>query len=691
MSSRFSLLVVLVLAIVAVGLWVGPCSSETDGLRSTIDSERNTAATAKTYAESDAVRGKTDQPGEREVARRSVDPDRTWIVRGEVSNTSEARLPSVELVARMFAGYEAHGEPLVEAKLRTNAAGRFEWPLDPPGRTVTLWFDVPSEDVYLWRPVERLVVNVEPAPQDIKIEAWLLDSRITGIVVDSDKQPIAGATAQIGTGDNSKMTTGADGRFDVRSPSWPRGRLIVFAPGYVVAYKDIGFHEPKSHVDLTIELRKGARIEGTVVDENRVPVEGAVITAGWFSYQKTESDVRGRFVVDWLDPSLDYQSVKADKEGFVQASHAIRGAPGKKPIELVLKRGCRLEGHVFDRNNQPIAGTRLMIERVAPVRTAVSHDDGSYAFETLPAQHVQLTARRSGYAMLRRGIDVPDGRSSLVHNIVLEPGHVLSGMVVDEVDAPIPGASVSIMIGLSVQASSAKSGPDGRFRVEDLPADEKLRAYVFCKGYVSDQVVSPVELGKEAKFVLQSGAYANGKVIDAETKAPVTSYMVLQIEAETREGEKPGWLGFSALGTDFDNEAGEWRSTYANRPGAVVGIRVTAEDYAPSYKRRIVVQPRASPDANIVELRRGGRITARSSTKLPGSPSWVLASSPRHRVRRSVRKRSRTASPSSRPRRTRTADSSSKTSRPARSRSSSNTPNVRPRSTGRSNSIPARP
>src|SRR5205085_1741092 len=127
-----------------------------------------------------------------------------------------------------------------------------------------------------------------------------------------------------------------------------------------------------------------ARISGTVLDEDKKPVAGAVLNAQGMSNEgfmgmrmmMPGEDTRnaisgsdGRFTV--RTPREGDVAVEATKKGFPSAKSAsIRVAAGdrKTGVMLTIPRGIALTGRVTDGNNRPLSGVA--------VTTAVSEGNG---------------------------------------------------------------------------------------------------------------------------------------------------------------------------------------------------------------------------------------------------------------------------------------------------------------------------
>ena len=106
----------------------------------------------------------------------------------------------------------------------------------------------------------------------------------SGIVIDSDGQPISGAQIFIGNAPNeyrrageAVATSAADGTFEVNSLSVSDTRLSAYYPGYSQGSATIS-PQPGRTVNVEIVLRIGARIEGTVSIGGE-PAAGANVNA----------------------------------------------------------------------------------------------------------------------------------------------------------------------------------------------------------------------------------------------------------------------------------------------------------------------------------------------------------------------------------------------------------------------------
>jgi protocatechuate 3,4-dioxygenase beta subunit len=155
--------------------------------------------------------------------------------------------------------WTARGDEQGHVRTPALPAGRTELIVTAPGRAR--------------RSLDRLVAPGEAAVDlgDIRLD----DERpVTGVVVDQDGRPVAGAKVVVDADYDHPATTGADGRFAVRDAAIDASWVHVDAPCYFDPAPR-PFHELKDQrTDLRMALQKAYTIEGSVVDaETGKPVD----------------------------------------------------------------------------------------------------------------------------------------------------------------------------------------------------------------------------------------------------------------------------------------------------------------------------------------------------------------------------------------------------------------------------------
>jgi len=141
-------------------------------------------------------------------------------------------------------------------------------------------------------------------------------------------------------------------------------------------------------------------------------------------------------------------------------------------IPVDLKTGGRVTGTVTDRGGHPVPGTRVFLLDEAtkgPPNSlfCLSDEKGHYALKGIPPGAFGVRYRHVEYKPLdRMGLVFRGGAEDYQIDVALEVGARISGRVVDEAGAPIPGADV--IAGNPDSAGVAKSAADGSFTVTGL-------------------------------------------------------------------------------------------------------------------------------------------------------------------------------------------------------------------------------
>jgi protocatechuate 3,4-dioxygenase beta subunit len=175
-----------------------------------------------------------------------------------------------------------------------------------------------------------------------------------------------------------------------------------------------------------------------------------------------------------------------ERESLAPSLEPIRAAPRAAPTS---SGSARLVGRLVDWNGRPIAGGRvaardadffgaLFAAANSGTRRegeATSAADGRFALEGVEAGVQRIGARASGYAPYsRENVQVPSSGQLDLGELVLGPGAILGGRVVDERGAAIEGASIRLpdedLIGFGPESEPlALSAADGSFLIETMP------------------------------------------------------------------------------------------------------------------------------------------------------------------------------------------------------------------------------
>jgi uncharacterized GH25 family protein len=323
------------------------------------------------------------------------------------------------------------------------------------------------------------------------------------------------------------VTTDASGRFDIVVPSG-RGVLQVYGgtdrhPTHDVpdfwrlrnkqslsaahsARIDIVAGQPTDGVLL--KVGRGLVIRGRVVDSDGQPIFAAVVRAtDRFHRQEREkqsvTDDQGRFELAGLPPHEECTVEIVDEDRGLRGTSKVAEEPhaGASRVvdlgDIALRGTGTVTGTVLG-DGKPLAGVQvsliLQVERDGRTELESSSDrvetdrSGRFRFETVEAgKRVSAYVNVDGFTSEGTGSHkLSPGKELEIPPIELKSrGAFVAGIVVDPDGKPVAGATVSAMerSGRSISFGRAgppkPTGPDGRFRINDLPnVPLQLMAYI---------------------------------------------------------------------------------------------------------------------------------------------------------------------------------------------------------------------
>jgi len=302
------------------------------------------------------------------------------------------------------------------------------------------------------------------------------------------ERPVSGAQVTIRGGQvmrgERSATTDEKGLFVFES--LPRGTYVIGIFKSEELIDKMLTTDAPSEVD--VDLPPLGTLQGRVVDAaTRAPIAAFLYTLE--PLQADEPGMRGRHMQRGSSGSDGTFSVSVPIGGYrltagsggylpsepVEVRVTEDGAP---PIEIALGRGATISGRVIDEDGKPLLEANVMImndvgeisrsarsaTRVSPA-AATTGEDGAFSISGVATGPAQLVARRSGYAMERRPIDV-DG--DLQFDIVLPRGLSITGVVTLN-GKPVSGASVDAMTpAVNADHQSTMTDEQGRFTIAGL-------------------------------------------------------------------------------------------------------------------------------------------------------------------------------------------------------------------------------
>jgi protocatechuate 3,4-dioxygenase beta subunit len=518
---------------------------------------------------------------------------------------------------------------------RTDAEGRFQASLDPAGPAVAIriepaglpWIELQGP----WDPAETVRLP------DLDLPAA---EAVAGSVVGADGKAVSGACVVVRQGaaferDDpaffAEATTGSDGTFRIANAPRAPARLFVRGSGWPPAERFLRADSSS----LRIALERGTTISGTVLDASGRPVAGTLVRSGGAA---AEADAQGRYRLDGVPAGL--QRVEASAPGgLVARKGGVRVAAAPVSADLQLQAGATIAGTVVDAlTRRPIAGTRIAVAESpgsgigAAEPSAFARSDAKGRFSAaglLPADY-EVRAAKTGYlpATLPR---VPvSARAAAPVALALVPAASIAGKVVDAQGKSVAGAHVSLepprggrgRFGLGGLGGfrgprpdlSTRTGPDGAFRLEGLPAiPSGVPLTASHAGFApAERPGVTLKAGQALTgivLVLPAGLAVRGRVVD-ESSQPVAGAEIRVAPSEGRSGPARFLRRFFGGATPPNAVTGEDGSfTVAGLAAGAWDVTAAHDGFSPKTSSALPAPAKQPTGWPAIVLSRGGAVS----------------------------------------------------------------------------------
>lgn len=460
-------------------------------------------------------------------------------------------------------------------------------------------------------PARESVAEAAPLARESPSAPW----RVHGVVRDLDGRPLARAAVWTWT-----LAVEADdaGRYELVLDK-VRNELQLFASAPAHAERELSFSFPAGahELELDVVLGPAFQVHGHVHDEDGRALAGATVSSFYSRKSTATSGTDGAFLLDHLDPGRPEHDLYARLDGYVQADRrvATQGL-SVEGVELVLTRGTSVEGVVLGPDGAPLPAATLYIgfSPFAFDRLDAACDaQGRFRFPNVGPGSRTLVAQAAGFSAKSQVLEVPAHPPGLAPLVVrLEPAHWIAGRVEDTQGAPLAGVSIAVLQnGEYLELEPGPSDAEGRFRIEGLPA-EGAGLEFYAAGLLRRELALESLDHAELVVVLQRAALVAGRVLDAVTGAPIERFSVHFFEPELAPGEQRigGYdAEWTRRGRPFTSQDGTWSSVGDELvAGAVTGVEVRAEGYAPARNAHVVAELAPDPERTRFELERGGSV-----------------------------------------------------------------------------------
>lgn len=451
-------------------------------------------------------------------------------------------------------------------------------------------------------------------------------SKVSGVVTDGAGRAALGGV-RVSLGRESREWTVSDSRGNFAFSSLSPGTywLVASMPGFIDSRIEVPVG-PAAAESRSIALARTGSIEGVVLDENGKGVAGASLEAnpnpaGSFRpprriYPFAYSGPDGRFVIRNVPPTNEL-ALEASRKGFAETRHSgVKVAAGEKTrgLRVTLPSGFEIAGRVANRDGGPIAGATIQATKSTPGNRPMrpfmfdpdapelpaTGTDGQFALRLAEGSY-DLEVRAEGYAP-KRVLTVRVARGSEPLEIVLEEGMRLAGRVVTASGAPVADATLMLATMEAGPQGRSVSSSDGSFAFEDLSPGKMMLSVQKLEAFV--MFTQPVTVPDSQVIVqLPPGGNVSGRVIDKQTKRPVTAFSAGLSGLRTAGG---AMRGGPPMMKEFRSDDGTF--LLENLPVGQHQIQVSAPGYATATLSGVTVDESTPVEDLEVNLEAGVRI-----------------------------------------------------------------------------------
>ncbi|MEM7355987.1 MAG: carboxypeptidase-like regulatory domain-containing protein, partial [Acidobacteriota bacterium] len=427
----------------------------------------------------------------------------------------------------------------------------------------------------------RVYEVIDESSVEIKVPAGVAG---TVRVTDREKRSLEGAIAYQGSALLPLGMSDAEGQLPlVLQADRIRAVRMVTAERWHGSF-ELDFAKSEGKVE-SLRLEPPVTLRGRVLDTaNRDPVGGAVVWA--VRGELAVTDARGGYALDM--GAYKSRWVQGVAAGYQPGRSQVRDGGATETPAIALAPAASLSGRVVDADGAPIGGVAIdltllpgpdpfspALQRMRAGWRGTTSSGGTFQVTGLAAGvGYQLEFERAGFAPRRLEVEPLEPfqqRAKL--EVVLRPGRLAVGRVVDEDDVPVASAEVVLELppptnDLQAMIRTVRRPEDegiepsfltdgeGRFEIPDLAAgryDLAVRAAGFAPAKVPGLRISQgdgrVDFGT---VVLVPGAVIEGRVIDADGAAVAEVEITADLSRPgfSRGGHKPGELGQARSGQD---------------------------------------------------------------------------------------------------------------------------------------------
>ena len=371
-------------------------------------------------------------------------------------------------------------------------------------------------------------------------------------------------------------------------------------------------------VSRQIAMTPFGRLTGTVVDEQRKPVAGAVVVTANRGLTVTPQD--GKFSLLVTPMLVPVPNITVSKPGYAALQSGPHNVPDgeTKDITLTLVRGVPVVIKVVDRDAVPVVNEPVFLmharDEAAGARGSVpcagldprrcrTDAKGSIQFQVPPGRY-DIGAGGDSVPVTQLPLQTIDAATGTI-TIKVDRGVAVDGTVTFSDGSPLTGDVQWVVVVASARASRSLVKEDGTFSIRNAPPGpitlSAMSEWLRVEG-PSKEVTAPAS---GITLTVPKLARIEGKVVDRATRQPVREFNVST--QSQQQGGRP-----SGKGTQVQAEDGAY--VLENVAPGTLDVVVTAPGYVLGTVSNVVVAEGKTVSNVDVQLDRGativGRVTA---------------------------------------------------------------------------------
>ena len=375
---------------------------------------------------------------------------------------------------------------------------------------------------------------------------------IRGRVADVRGNPVANARVNAFSGTTARSTTSLDnGSFEFLDLPAGAYALEATKPEYASARREA---VPAGSVDIALVLEETNAVAGTVLSGSTgTPLRAFEVAFGaapsddaptsqWLRrlVWQPVRDPQGRFRLDGVPGEVTLLvAARAERHAaaWVILPAAARGQPHDEAV-IHLPPGAYVEGEVITAAGGTVEGASVYVgDKPAHEPVAQTDADGHFSITTLAADDTLLTADHPDYVAGSTEI-APRPGATIQAQIVLDQGGVIEGMV-RAGQEPVAGHVVEVKVpgGFPRRPLSARTGPEGRYTIVDVPAGE-----------VNVRTTIPSDGPGSSRFVTERALVESGQVTVVDFDFSAVSAAIEGYVLIDGRPARQGWVAIAVSG-----------------------------------------------------------------------------------------------------------------------------------------------